>query len=69
MNADDETNVTDIELLPDGRIHVFGTSFEVLDVLDEMQGGRDAAVKLRLRSYQDRSQQQPPSIQRKANHG
>ena len=47
MNAEDETNITDIEFMPDGRIYVFGTSPEVLEVLDEMQGGQDAAVKLR----------------------
>lgn len=48
MNADEETNVTDIELLPDGRICVFGTSAEVLAVLDELQGGKDAAITHRL---------------------
>ena len=50
MNADDETNITEIELLPDGRIYVFGTSLEVLEVLDDLQGGRDETVLDRLRS-------------------
>jgi len=49
MNADDETNITDIEVLPDGRIYVFGTSREVLDVLDELQCGHDETVRRRLR--------------------
>jgi hypothetical protein len=48
MNADDETNITEIELLPDGRIFVFGTSLEVLQVLDELQGNADSAVMERL---------------------
>jgi hypothetical protein len=52
MNADDEVNITDIELLPDGRIYVFGTSLEVLDVLDELQNGRDAVVHRRIESQQ-----------------
>lgn len=52
MNADDEVNITDIELLPDGRIYVFGTSLEVLDVLDELQNGRDDVVRRRIESQQ-----------------
>jgi hypothetical protein len=49
MNAEDETNVTDIELLPDGRICVFGASAEVLTVLDQLQCGADQSVSDRLR--------------------
>lgn len=56
MNADEETNITDIELLPDGRIYVFGTSLEVLDLLDGLQGGQDAAVSRRLQSQVNISQ-------------
>jgi hypothetical protein len=48
MNAEDETNVTDIELLPDGRICVFGASAEVLQVLDRLQGGGDGSLTARL---------------------
>jgi hypothetical protein len=48
MNATDETNVTDIELLPDGRICVFGTSLEVLQLLDELQGGLDEKLHRRI---------------------
>ena len=64
MNADDETNITDIELLPDGRIYVFGTSLEVLDVLDELQGGQDATVQRRLHSHEDMSQQSQDATNR-----
>ena len=52
MNADDETNITDIQLLPDGRICVFGLSAEVLEVLDELQGGRDTVISGRMRAHQ-----------------
>lgn len=47
MDATDETNITDIELLPDGRICVFGTSQEVLELLDELQGGCDEPLRRR----------------------
>ncbi len=52
MLATDETNITDIELLPDGRICVFGTSLEVLDLLDELQGGQDLVIQRRLAAAQ-----------------
>jgi hypothetical protein len=48
MNADDETDITDIDLLPDGRICVFGMSVEVLEVLDQLQSGGDRSVSERL---------------------
>lgn len=54
MIASDETNITEIELLPDGRICVFGTSIEVLDVLDELQGGMDSNIRRRLEASGDR---------------
>ena len=49
MIATDETNITEIELMPDGRICVFGTSLEVLDVLDQVQGGTDPRIQQRKR--------------------
>lgn len=52
MNAEDEVNITDIELLPDGRIYVFGTSLKVLEVLDELQNRRDDIVRRRIESQQ-----------------
>lgn len=70
MDADDETNITDIELLPDGRIYVFGTSVEVLDVLDELQGGQDEIVRRRLHSPTDSCEpQQSKSTTQRGNHG
>jgi hypothetical protein len=65
MNADDETNVTDIELLPDGRVCVFGTSIEVLEVLDQLQGGADSSLSARLQPWRKATCQRllgPPSL-------
>jgi len=66
MDAEDETNVTDIELLPDGRICVFGASAEVLTVLDQLQCGADRSVsdRLRRRSWIIDS---PPDFKRERN--
>lgn len=52
-----ETNVTDIELMPDGRIFVFGTSRQVLDVLNELQTARDGEISSRLETC---GQTRPP---------
>jgi hypothetical protein len=48
MNAEDEMNITEIEVLSDGRICVFGTSLEVLEILDAMQGGQDQSLTNRF---------------------
>ncbi len=45
-----ETNVTDIELMPDGRIFVFGTSRQVLEVLNELQTTGNGQILARLNS-------------------
>lgn len=36
MDADAEANLTEIEILPDGRICVFGTSVQVIDVVNSL---------------------------------
>jgi len=71
MNADDETNVTDIQLLPDGRICVFGTSEEVLEVLDELQGGLDPIVARRLEASRggDVGEADNEMMTNRGNHG
>lgn len=48
MSAADENLTTEIELLPDGRICVFGASLEVLELIDDVQGGSDEALRRRL---------------------
>jgi len=45
--ANDETNLTEIEILTDGRILLFGASREVLELLDSIQSGRDPGVSTR----------------------
>jgi len=44
---DDETSVTEITLLPDGRICLFGASREILNLLDKLRL-TDTAFKERL---------------------
>ena len=36
---DDETNITEITIEPDGRVFVFGTSRRVLEVLEGLRPG------------------------------
>jgi hypothetical protein len=62
MNADDETNITDIDLLPDGRICVFGTSVEVLEVLDQLQCGSDHLVRERLEALGESVDDEPRQV-------
>jgi hypothetical protein len=60
MNANDETNITDIDLLSDGRICVFGTSIEVLEILDQLQSGADSAIRERLDSLHGMEEAEEP---------
>lgn len=46
VSADDESSVTEINILPDGRIFLFGASQQVLDVL--------AAIPLEDRTLKSR---------------
>ena len=43
-----ERDLTEIEILPDGRICVFGTSVQVLEVLDDLAAGTDSGLRRRL---------------------
>lgn len=45
--SDDETAITELTFLPDGRICLFGASREVLELLGSLQLG-DAALDSRL---------------------
>lgn len=47
VRAEDESTVSDIRIGADGRVHVFGTSREILEALDAI-GVRGDAVRLRL---------------------
>jgi hypothetical protein len=47
MVADDETAMTEIVLLPDGRVCLFGASLAILELLGDLQlgdGGLDARL-------------------------
>ena len=57
MDADEETNITDLELLPDGRIFVFGASREVLQILEDIQCASDGVLSSRLGSVLDSKSQ------------
>jgi hypothetical protein len=48
MDADDETSITDVEIMPDGRIFVFGASSPILEILAELQSPKDSTVSVRL---------------------
>lgn len=48
MDADDETSLTELELMPDGRIFVFGASGPILEILSQLQSPDDRTVSSRL---------------------
>ena len=52
--ANDETNLTELEIGPDGRVYVFGASREVLQILDALRN-QDESIHRRL----DRIPQHP----------
>lgn len=62
MAADDETAITDIELMPDGRIFVFGTSREVLEVLRELERSGDSLIQSRLVQLNHNQSTAAPSV-------
>lgn len=45
LQADEETPITEISFLPDGRVCVFGMSREVLQVLGELSLGDPALAR------------------------
>lgn len=48
VDAHDETSITDLEIMPDGRIFVFGASSSILEILAELQSSKDSPVSARL---------------------
>ncbi len=48
----DETAITELSILPDGRIAVFGASWEVLDLLESLTLG-DSRLETRMRYLRD----------------
>lgn len=49
LQADDETSITEISFLPDGRISVFGMSREVLELLGDLELGDPRLMRRRER--------------------
>jgi len=47
MEPDHETAISEITILPDGRVFVLGASHEVLEILEALNPG-DAGLKRRL---------------------
>lgn len=52
MAADDEASVSELVIGTDGRVHVFGTSREILEALDAI-GVRGGSVRARLASARE----------------
>ena len=44
--VEDETNQTEITIQPDGRVYVFGTSRDVLEVLEALHPGDEKLLRL-----------------------
>ncbi len=65
MDANEEASITEINLLPDGRICVFGSSRDVLEVLDSLELG-DPALSVRVRHL--RSQRRPGDVSAEVHH-
>ncbi len=47
MNLDDESAMTEITILPDGRVCLFGASRQILDVFDALSWS-ESSLKERL---------------------
>lgn len=58
ISADEEATVSELVIGADGRVHVFGTSREILEALDAI-GVRGGAVRARLAAA-------PPVVRRAA---
>ena len=60
VRADDESTVSDIRIGTDGRVHVFGTSREILEALAAI-GVRGDAVRWRRDGAVEAIADHPPS--------
>jgi hypothetical protein len=61
LDAEDETRTTEITILPDGRICLFGASREVLEILGGMDLG-DPALDQRLEYLRSLDQSAPDAV-------
>ena len=65
VEVDEETNITEITIRPDGRIYVFGLSRQVLQILENLRPGEPhlAGVLAHVRAVEPATIQSttPPS--------
>jgi hypothetical protein len=57
LTDSDETNVTELEIAPDGRVYVFGASPEIMEILETL---REQDELLLERLERGRSSQEIP---------
>jgi hypothetical protein len=55
LQPNEETLTTEITILPDGRVYVFGLSLQVLELLEDLSP-RDPLVKKRLEALREEMQ-------------
>lgn len=61
LQADEETPITEISFLPDGRVCVFGMSREVLQLLGELSLGDPALARRYERLQAASPPNEPPN--------
>jgi hypothetical protein len=59
--ADDETNLSEITIQPDGRVYVFGASLPILQILQSLQPN-DRRLEAIIRSADKCNRQSPDSV-------
>lgn len=62
MDAEDETSLTEMELMPDGRIFVFGASGPILEILSQLQAPDDRSVTSRLQGVSPTPSSRAPEV-------
>jgi hypothetical protein len=59
MRQDDESSISEIDILPDGRLCLFGASQQILEVLEAIALG-EPALERRIECLRRMGAQQPP---------
>jgi hypothetical protein len=62
VDAKDETSLTELELMPDGRIFVFGASGPILEILSQLQAPDDRSVTSRLQGVSPNPSSHAPEV-------
>jgi hypothetical protein len=61
VRPEDESSISDIDILPDGRLCVFGASQPLLEALEAVAAG-DPDLRNRIDSLRTTRVQQPPEL-------